>query len=99
MGDRKVMNDVEKAFTDALRSAGVSANVRQQMGERIEAQALGKDVLTGTVTNLIQSQARDHLCRRGYFPSVSCEQTSDTTVDFIFEVDRKRVVVGVSISF
>ena len=101
MGDKhkRVIKDVERAFSDAVRSAGVSASIRSGLGERIEAQAVGQQILTGTVTNYVSTQLKDRLCSRGYATTLTCQQAGDRNVDFVLDVNGKRVVIGVSVSF
>ncbi len=98
-GRKKVVKDVQNAFTDAVRAAGGTATLRQGFGERVEARDVAKDIVTGTASNFILQQARDSLCRGGYMTRVSCQPKGDHAVDFIFDVNDKRVVIGVQITF
>jgi hypothetical protein len=94
---QRVLNDVEAAFKDALRQAGAEATLRQGLGERIEARDVALDLVTGTAANFLIDKAKDALCREGYAASVTCQRSRDQHVDFIFDVNEHRVVIGVQI--
>lgn len=96
---KKIARDVETAFRDAVRAAGGTATLRQGMGERVEARDVARDIVTGTASNFVIQQAKDALCRRGYSTSVTCQPRGGNQVDFIFDVNSRRVIVGVQITF
>ena len=99
MGDRnKAVKDVAKAFESAVLSAGLSASVRTSMGERVDASGMGRDILTGTVSTYLINHAKTALCSKGYAASVTCER-SGNQLNYFFDVNRRRVVVGVQFSF
>lgn len=97
--DKKTVSDVETAFKDALRTAGATAIMRQNMGERVEAHDVARNIVTGTATNFIMQKAKENLCDKGYMTSVTCERRGGGNVDFIFDVNDKRVIIGVSVTF
>lgn len=96
---KKLAKDVENAFRDAVRSAGGTATMRQSFGERIEARDVAKDIVTGTASAFVIQQAKEALCRRGHMSRVTCERRGANEVDFIFDVNHRRVIVGVQITF
>lgn len=96
---KKMVQDVGNAFRDAVRTAGGTANLRQAMGERIEARDVAKDIVTGTASNFLIQQAKDALCRKGYSTSITCQPRGGNQVDFIFDVNTRRVIVGVQFTF
>ena len=97
-GRRKIVRDVGKALREGLLNAGVSASVRERMGESIEAEAVGKQALRGAASQFVMEHAKASLCSRGYATTVTCEQQGDE-VRYIFEVNRERVFVGIHLGF
>lgn len=98
---KQLAEDVEQAFGSAVRKAGLKASIRRGLSERVDAETVGKDILSDAVMNYVSGQVKEELCSKGYARSLTCRarKNSDHQIDYVVDVKRKQVIVGVVVTW